>query len=375
MFCCRRAFAAAALSLVTLVSASFAKAADLPVKAKPIADLPFFLLVDNRVTFSYIFQATGPGHWSRNPNGTINGKTEKQLYSFTHYDAWAYGTNLFAISMYKSGHNDPAAPCTSPRAITDPLGTPPFATVSANCPGATEIYGLFRSTFGWNQIFNTKAFTMGPLHDISFEVGLDANYENDYNAAAKRVVVAGLQFAFDLPYKGLFNVAPLMYYEFSNHSGFLQCGAGWNLPAATVPGVTCSPDGSKSYKPTWAVEINYNLDLGFLPEKLQYFSISGRADFHGPKGNQHAPLGIASGGTATKVEINSEPIRLTFDASKAFAGPKYSHLVDVWVAYRYWQNKYGLDANASPTCFTNIPGQSNKSCTESSLFSGITAKF
>jgi hypothetical protein len=139
--------------------------------------------------------------------------------------------------------------------------------------------------------------------------------------------------------------------------------------------VTCSPDGSKSYKPTWAVEINYNLDLGFLPEKLQYFSISGRADFHGPKGNQHAPLGIASGGTATKVEINSEPIRLTFDASKAFAGPKYSHLVDVWVAYRYWQNKYGLDANASPTCFTNIPGQSNKSCTESSLFSGITVKF
>jgi hypothetical protein len=277
--------------------------------------------------------------------------------------------------MYKSGHNDPAAPCTSPRAITDPLGTPPFATVSANCPGATEIYGLFRSTFGWNQIFNTKAFTMGPLHDMSFEVGLDANYENDYNAAAKRVVVAGLQFAFDLPYKGLFNVAPLMYYEFSNHSGFLQCGAGWNLPAATVPGVTCSPDGSKSYKPTWAVEINYNLDLGFLPEKLQYFSISGRADFHGPKGNQHAPLGIASGGTATKVEINSEPIRLTFDASKAFAGPKYSHLVDVWVAYRYWQNKYGLDANASPTCFTNIPGQSNKSCTESSLFSGITVKF
>src|ERR1700682_2665420 len=106
-----------------------------------------------------------------------------------------------------------------------------------------------------------------------------------------------------------------MYYEFSNHSGFLQCGAGWNLPAPTIPGVTCSPDGNTSYKPTWAVEINYYMDLGFLPENMQYFSISGRAGFYGPKGDSNAPLQT---NTPSKTEINSEPIRLTFDASKAF---------------------------------------------------------
>ena len=81
----------------------------------------------------------------------------------------------------------------------------------ANCAGATEIYGLFRSTFGFNEIFNTKAFTMGPLRNVSFEVGMDANTENNFLAPAKRDVVAGLQFAFDLPYKGYVNVAPLMY--------------------------------------------------------------------------------------------------------------------------------------------------------------------
>jgi hypothetical protein len=74
--------------------------------------------------------------------------------------------------------------------------------VPASCAGASEIYGLFRSTFGWNQIFNTKAFNVGPLNNISFEVGMDANTENRYFGAAKRDVVAGLQFAFDLPYKG-----------------------------------------------------------------------------------------------------------------------------------------------------------------------------
>ena len=302
-------------------------------------------------------------------NGTIDGKTEKQVFSFTHFDAWAYGTNFFTISLFKSGHNDPASPCTNAGVITSPAAG--FATTPADCAGATEIYGLFRSTFGWNEIFNTKAFSIGPLHNVSFEVGMDANTENTYLAPAKRDVVAGLQFAFDLPYKGYFNVAPLVYWEFSNHNSFLQCGAGWN---PNVPGVTCSPDGNTSYKPTWAVETNYYMDLGFLPENMQYFSISGRAGWYGNKGNQNEPLEVASGGTATAIELNSEPIRLTFDASKAFMGPKYSHFVDVWVAYRYWQNKFGLDHNTSPACLA-APGVSNHSCTESSLYSGITVKF
>jgi hypothetical protein len=53
-------------------------------------------------------------------------------------------------------------------------------------------------------------------------------------------------------------------------------------------------------------------------------------------------------GTAIKTEFNSEPIRLTFDAGKAAMGTKYSHFVDIWAAYRYWPNKFGLDRNAMP---------------------------
>src|SRR5437899_765420 len=210
------AIAAAALALAVLAQAGFASAADLPVKAaKAPADLPFFFVIDDRVTFSYIFTAAQPGMFSIRPDGTINGKTAKSVYSFTHFDAWAYGTNFFTISMFKSGHNDPASPCTNAGTI---FGAP------ADCAGATEIYGLFRSTFGWNEIFNTKAFSIGPLHNISFEVGMDANTENRFFGAAKRDVVGGLQFQFDLPYKGYFNVAPLVYWEFLNHNAFSQCG-------------------------------------------------------------------------------------------------------------------------------------------------------
>ena len=49
----RRTLAAAALSLATLVPAGYASAADLPVKAvKAGADVPFFLVIDDRVSFS-----------------------------------------------------------------------------------------------------------------------------------------------------------------------------------------------------------------------------------------------------------------------------------------------------------------------------------
>ncbi|MGX1165571.1 hypothetical protein AB7M16_001837 [Bradyrhizobium sp. USDA 372] len=186
---------------------------------------------------------------------------------------------------------------------------------------------------------------------------------------------AGLQFAFDLPYKGYVNVAPLVYWEFANHNSFSQCG----LFGPGVPGVTCLADGNTSFKPTWAVEVNYYMDLGFLPPNMQYFSISGRAGWYGKKGTDTEPLPYspANGVYNTAVELNSEPIRLTFDASKAAWGDKYSHFVDVWVAYRYWQNKFGLDHNLAVGCTTLVGGArvSTGACTESSLYSGITVKF
>ncbi len=366
MSCRNKVIAAALLSFATLAPASFASAADLPykVKAKPVADVPFFLVVDNRVTYSWMPNGTDPGAFHIDPNGKINGNTTKSVYSFTHFDVWAYGTNFFTISMFKSDHNDPAGPCSNAGVL--------LSGAAANCAGATEFYGLIRSTFGWNELFGTKAFSMGPLHNVSFEVGADGEAENSFLAPAKRDFVAGLQFAFDLPYKGYINVAPLAYKEI-NHNSFDQCG----LFGPGIPGVTCLADGNTDFKTTWAVEINYYMDLGFLPESMQYFAISGRAGFYGPKGNQNEPAGVLSGGTATKMEINSEPIRLTFDASKAIWGAKYSQFVTTWVAYRYWQNKFGLDHNNAPgVCTLAGPGTpSTNSCTEQTVYAGVTVKF
>jgi hypothetical protein len=376
-------FATAALSLAALASAGLARAADLPVKAKkPVTDLPFFLVIDDRISFSYQFTATDPGVFSVKPGGaSFDGNTAKQVYNFTHFDIWGYGTNFFTISTIKSDHNDPANPCTNTGGFNSNVpGGGGFGSTfnPAACAGATEFYGLFRSTFGWNEIFGTKMFTMGPLHNISFEVGADVEGENNYLAPAKRDGVIGLQFAFDLPYKGYINFAPLAYKEI-NHNSFNQCGTAF--AGGTIPGLTCNLDGNTNFRTTWALEINYYMDLGFLPENMQYFAISGRAGFYGPKGDaNNLPFlsGVGVNSTATKTEINSEPIRLTFDASKALWGPKYAQFVTTWIAYRYWQNKFGLDHNAeNGICNATLNGAivSTHSCTEQTAYAGVTVKF
>jgi hypothetical protein len=359
-----KAIAAAALSLAaiaTMAPISFASAADLPpvkAKAKPIADVPFFFVNDNLFSYAIQFNATSPG---------VTAHTVKQIYAYTHFDVWAYGTNFITLSLAKSDHADPAVPCGDPFASNVNVG---------NCAGAAEFYGLIRSTFGWNQLFNTKMFSVGGiLNNIAFEVGVDGETENQYLAPDKKDIVAGLQFAFDLPYKGFLDIAPLYYQEW-NHNALLTPGLVGSGCVNVTGFCTGIDDGNTQFKATWALEINYYMDLGFLPEQINYFSVSGRAGFYGPKGSGSTGSAVQSFNN-TAIEINSEPIRLTFDASKAFypGGIKYSHFLDVWVAYRFWENKFGLDDQNpnNPVCYTN--GVNNRSCTEKSLYAGVTAKF
>ena len=339
--------AATVFALLSPASANLARAIEpnaIPVKAPSAADVTFFSVNDNYLTYSYLPEGTDPG---------VRAITQKQLYSLSHFDMWAYGTNFANFHLIKSDHSDPANPCGNYHA-------PVFG-----CAGATELLGQIRSTFDWNEIFNTHALTMEPLHSVSFEVGVDVATKNSFEALSRIDIVAGLQFAFTLPYKGYFNVAPLLYQEW-NHDSFFTPGF-----TAPYPGI---PNGNTHFNPTWAVEINYYMDLGFLPPNLQYFAVSGRAGFYGPKGTGAAP-GVVNPYYETKTEIKTEPIRLTLDASKALWGRKYSQFVQVFVAYRYWENKFGHDDNnpANRLCFTS--GVSNRSCDEKSLYSGITVKF
>ena len=190
----------------------------------------------------------------------------------------------------------------------------------AYCAGATEIYGLFRSTFGWNEIFSTKAFTMGPLHQHFVRSRRGRQHRKQLPGAGQARLRRRSAVRVRPALQGLLQRGALGVLGILNHNAFNQCGV---FGPGGIPGVTCITDGNTEFKPTWAVETNYYMDLGFLPENMQYFSISGRAAWYGTKGDGtiiRCRSASAAFNTATKTEFNSEPIRLTFDASKAIVG-------------------------------------------------------
>ena len=314
---------ALAAAAATIATVGMASAADLPSKKGPaaaVAPAPMFFVNDNTISYSYQFNATDPG---------VRGKFGKNVFSFTHFDVWAMGTNFFTIDLLKSPLQDPA---------------------SGGNAGATEIYGLFRSTLGLNQLTGTKNFSMGPLNNVSLEVGADFNTMNTTLAPAKKSLVAGLQFSFGLPYKGFFNISPLYFKEW-NHNSF-------NTPAAAQ---------STEFNGTWAVETVYAMPLGFMPEAVP-LTFSGRAALYGPKGTG-SPLIASTIANKTVTTLNSEQ-RLTLDVGKMAFGASKADLVSVFVAYRYWTNKFGISEANSPVCAGTLG-----SCKENATSLGLNIKF
>ncbi|WP_407123305.1 hypothetical protein [Bradyrhizobium sp. STM 3561] len=324
-----------------LQSVETVSAADVPqppvkvIPPKKAANpFPFFFINDNRLTFAYAPDGASPG---------FPGRTPEMTFAFTHFDAWNYGTNLINVGLVKYSQHAPASPCT---------------VSYQGCAGSVLDYASIRSTFGFNEIFDTKLFTAAPLRNVSLEVGADRGMRDVASALNVTAVTAGLQFAFDLPYKGFLNVAPLVYKEWI-YSGTITPFGPFR------PGV---PDGVLEFRPTWAVEANYYMDLGFLPETIP-LAVSGRMLIIGEMGS-----GYPAGALPSKIfvpsatQIYTEPVRLTLDASKLLWGKTYSHALDLWVAYKWNQNVLGLNHETSPSCIGGA-------CTASTVYTGVTVKF
>jgi hypothetical protein len=321
---------AMAIAFAATISSGSASAADLPVKAQkppPPPEAPLFFVNQNSLSYSYAFTANNPGA----------GKTPKDVVSFTHFDVWAYGTNFFNVDWLKAT-NGKAPPNGTPAAPCDRLGT-------SDCSGFTEIYGLFRSTFGWNQIFNTKAFAVGPLTNVEFVVGSDVNTDNTTLGSAKRSIQGGLQFDFVAPYKGFVNVGVFAYKEWQN-DGFAALGP-------------VNPSGKVDFDTTWAIEMLYVQPLSFQPLPLTFKSF---AVIHGPKGCGE-PCDPGPGLKRTTEYLTQQTLSL--DVGKLAWGKPDQFAV--WTAYRWWKNKFGIDPNQ--------PGFSFPFTVESTWLTGATWTF
>jgi hypothetical protein len=311
----------------------------LPTKS-PKEPPPLFTVNDNIIGYYYVPTATNPGA----------GQTPKHVAFFNHFDVWAYGTNFLNVEYLKAtnGKNPPlgtpATPCDQ--------GAPQFPPGAEQCPGYTEIYGFFRSTLGWNQLSGTKAFAIGPLTNIEFAFGADANTDNTTLGSAKRSIQAGLQFNFETPYKGFFNVGVFAYKEWQ-HDGFASLFTNQAIP---------NPSGKVDFDPTWAVEINYSQPLGFLPSwlPLKYKAL---VVLHGPKGcgEPCQPLGP---GLIRTTEYLTQQV-LVFDVGQAVWNLPQRYVV--FGGYRWWKNKFGISPDQPNGPFIGT--------TESTWLFGTAMKF
>lgn len=321
---CRSVLLAAA---VVASASGVACAADLPAKApvlKAPAEAPFFFVNDNSLSYHYEYTATNPGA----------GYTPKNVFTFTHFDVWKYGTNFINIDWLKATNANPVG--GTPAAPCDLNGT-------TGCPGYTEIYGFFRSTFGFNEISGTKTFSMGPLTDVSLMVGADLNTDNTTLGSAKRSIEAGIQFSFATPYKGFLNLTPTVYKEWQ-HDGF----------AATFG---TNPSGNVDFDTTWGFEWLYVQPLGFLPPSIP-LTYKFFGTIHGPKGSGE-PAGAAAART-TEYYLQQN---LSLDLGQMLG--QRPNMLSVWGGYRWWKNKFGIDPVGSGLCCT----------LESTWLSGVTVTF
>lgn len=273
-----------------------------------------FIINENVVGYYYLPTATNPGA----------GTTPKHVLFFNHFDVWGYGTNYLQVEYLKAT-NGANPPFGTPKAPCD-QGGPDFPPGAEQCAGYSEVYGLYRGTLGWNQLFNTKTFAVGPLTNIEFAYGADLNWDNTTLASRKRSIQAGLQFDFATPYKGFVNVGIYGYKEWQ-HDGFAAM-----FPFQPIP----NPSGRVEFDPTWAVEVNYAQPLGNSP-----FKYKALLSVRGPKGCGQTcqPLGP---GLIRTTDLLTQHV-IIFDVGKAFFNDPNRY--GIFGGYRYWTNKFGIDAN------------------------------
>ena len=357
----------AAAAVAGTVSGAYA--ADMPLKAKPVPAVPFFIVNDTSVSFTYFPNSTDPGVSGGSdavPGGIAGAKNSFARYqgSIDHFDVWTYGTNLIHAEFDQYGKQDPTE------------GTPGAA-------GSREFFGFAQSTLGFNEISHSKAFSTFLTKDVSLMFRITAGVQDDYLNEQTTQYAPGLMFDLNMP--GVVEVGITAYKEFTNNS-FNVCGppgfGSLNGPGAAFSGGanTClgggAFNGTRDFEWTWKLFSFVSEPLTFLPPSMPLTFVN-VLNVTGPKGTGITPANCAALGCGgplgafasneTKTEV-FEDARLSLDASKVWWGKP--GLWDMYVGYRYWYNKFGTNHNAA--LFSTIAPDTS---IESTAYIGTTYHF
>jgi hypothetical protein len=356
---------------VSVAAIGYASAADMPVKAPPpVPAVPFFIVNDTSVSFTYYSNATDPGvAGSSNivPGGIAGQGNTFARYegSIDHFDVWRYGTNFIHAAFMQYGPQDPNS------------GIPGTA-------GSREFFGFWDGTLGFNELSNSKTFSTWFTKDVSLFLEVNGGEQDNFLAEQTTKFAPGLQFTLNLP--GTVNLSITAMKEYT-HNSFDACGPAGAFSGVSYvgfagtcfgapPGTGVAFSGDRDYEWTWKLFTFIAEPLTFLPPSLPITWIN-ILNVTGPKGTGISTancLALGCFGTTGALGINEtktevfEDARLSLDASKVFWGKP--GIWDIYSGYRYWYNKFGT--NHSDWLFSTFaPGTS----IESTAYVGSTYHF
>jgi len=300
-------------------------AADLPVKAPIVKELPWFIVNDTSVSFTYYPDSTDPG---------LTGATHVPRYQaeLTHFDVFRYGTNFFDFAYMQYGRQDPIRQ-------------------NFNGQGELEADVLWRSTLSFNALSGTKAFSTWVTKDVSLGYGGFFVVEDNALSPATHQWDIGLVFGLNLP--GTVNLGIYAQKE-TSHNDFMSVGCAGDF---TTPAAPCLFTGDRVFKWAPRFELGISEPLTFIPQiPLTWNSVTGITLPKGTGISQANLVALGPGCAAagitsptnfcsdfTKTEV-FEDNRIILDAGKlSFNKPG---IWETYIGYRYWYNKFGTDHNA-----------------------------
>ncbi len=351
----------AALIAGLAVSGSAAFAADMPIKAAPVAAMPFFIVNDNSVSFTYFPGSTDPGVWGASYN-------PRYQFDMTHFDVNRWGTNFIDFNYQQYGNKDP---------IQTMYGS----------QGSAEADALVRNTLSGNAFLGKGFFSNFITKDISLAYGGLFVVVDNFLAPHTHQYDIGATFSLNLP--GTVNLSVYAQKETHNNTYNAICpntfGPFFGQPSPNgANGGACSFTGNQEFKWVPHLELAIIEPLTFIPWVPLTFNSFTAVNM--PKGTGYSQAQLtglqANGGCVvttggnnpnnpcsaeSKTEVFSEN-RIVLDVGKLYWNK--AGLWETYVGYRYWYNKFGTDHNAA--IFSVL---SPNTSIESTAFVGTTYHF
>jgi len=219
------------------------------------------------------------------PNSADAANIPRNSLEYTHAGFWTMGSNVGDLTLSKSNMAEPA---------------------NGGGSGAVEVYFIWRSTLGLNEVTHSRSFHVGPLRDVSVELGTNLETKNSSYSPAEKTIYFGPTLQFAVP-KGFFNVG-------------LHLRKEWNHEAVLGKADDYAPDFN--IEPTWM--------LPFAIGKV-LMAYSGFAEYNTPKGKD-------SFGAAPVSEF------LLRNYVSVDLGALLLHkpqLIELNGGFWYWNNEYG----------------------------------